>query len=1094
MAAGGGVRIGILGPLEVRDETGQTVPIGGARLRVLLIRLALAPGRAVTAGGLAGDMWPGGGPADPANALQALVSRLRGAAGPGLVEHGPGGYRLAVDPGDVDAVAFERLVADGRALAGAGDQARGAAVLRRALGLWRGPALADAGDAPFAAGPVARLEELRLAATEDRIEADLALGRGAELVPEAEELAAAHPLRERLRGQLMRALYTAGRQADALAVYEDTRQTLAGQLGVDPSPALSAVHLAILRGELEPASLAAGPGTGDAQRLPPPAARPTSGPPRTTNLPAQLTSFVGREDELELLGGLLDESRLVTLTGPGGAGKTRLAIEASAALAAELPDGAWFVPLAPVRDALDVPQAVLAATGVYGAVWTADPAEAVQAAALPPLDRLADALASRKLALVLDNCEHLLDAVAALADRLLADAPGVRILATSREPLGITGETLCPVPSLPLPPDDAGPAEAAGYAAVRLFADRAAAVRPGFAVDEASAGPVVRICRALDGIPLAIELAAARLRALTPAQVADRLGDRFRLLSAGSRTALPRQQTLRATVDWSWDLLGEAERTVLRRLSVFGGGAAPDSAEHVCAPSGDPGATIDVIASLVEKSLVTATGDADVRYRLLETVRAYGAERLAEAGDEDRTRAAHAAYFLELAERAEPQLRAHDQVRWLNRLTMEHGNFAAAIRYALDTGDAAMALRFVGALAWFWIMRDYDAEAAESSAAALEIAGGSAPPGLADEYAICRFLSAVGAATTGEAGIGLREALQQVAPLLAGGPQHPLMAVAAPLLAYFTGDAGAARRGLRAIAQHPDPWVRAGQRAAAGHLAIHAGNIDEAAGELADGYAGFQAVGDRWGMIVCLSGLAEVAMARGDWAGAVRVLEEGRGYAAEGLSGNWAEMMLMPLGRARAGLGDLDGGRSDLERGVHIAGRIGAHDDEVSGYLALSDLARRGGDLAQARRLLQSALEIAESRARQPVMGPVTARTFGRLGCLAEQEGDLAAAARWHARAIEAAAATEAAFLPNNPVLAEVTEGVAALAAARGEHTRAAELLGLAHALQGFRSAVSLEVTRATAVAAAAIGDGAYAAAYARGQRLTRDDALALVP
>ncbi|HYB85861.1 MAG TPA: BTAD domain-containing putative transcriptional regulator [Streptosporangiaceae bacterium] len=1085
------MRIGILGPLEVRDDDGRAVPIGGTRLRVLLIRLALDAGRTVTADRLAADMWPGGGPADPANALQALVSRLRGAAGPGLVEHGPGGYRLAVEPGEVDATAFERLVADGRALAADGDQARGADALRQALSLWRGPALADAGDAPFAAGPAARLEELRLAATEDRIEADLALGHGAELVPEAEELAAAHPLRERLRGQLMRALYAAGRQADALAVYEDTRKILAGQLGVDPSPALSAVHLAILRGELEPAIPAAGHTTGDAERLPPPAAR--TGPGRTTNLPAQLTSFVGREDELALLGRLLDESRLVTLTGPGGAGKTRLAIEASAALVAERPDGVWFVPLAPVRDALDVPQAVLTAIGVHEAIWATDQA-AVQAAVMQPLDRLADVLASRKPVLVLDNCEHLLDAVAALAGRLLADAPGVRILATSREPLGITGEMLCPVPSLPLPPENAGAGEAAGYAAVRLFADRAAAVRPGFAVDAASVGPVVRICRALDGIPLAIELAAARLRALTPGQVADRLGDRFRLLSAGSRTALPRHQTLRATVDWSWDLLNEAERTVLRRLSVFSGGAVPDGAEYVCAPGGDPGATADVIASLVEKSLVTATGDTDVRYRLLETVRAYGAERLAEAGDEDRTRAAHAAYFLELAERAEPQLRSHDQVRWLDRLAAEHGNFAGAIRYAVDTGDAAVALRFVAALAWFWLMRDYDAEAAEWAGAAVEITGGSAPPGLADEYALCRFISAVGAATTSEAGTALREALGQMAPLLDAGAKHPLIAVAGPLLAFFSGDQDAGRRGLGAIAQHPDPWVRAGQRAALGHLAIHDGEIDRAAAELAAAYAGFQAVGDRWGMIVCLGGLAEVAMARGEWAEAVRMLEEGREYAAQGLAGNWAEMMLMPLAKARAGLGDLDGARSDLERGVRTAGRIGEHDDQVSGYLALSDLARRDGDLVQARRLLESALEIVESRPRWPIMGPVTARMFGKLGCLTEQEGDLAAAGRWHAKAIEAAAATEAAFLPNNPLLAEVVEGVAALAAARGEPARAAELLGLAHSLQGFRDTANLEVTRATAAAAAALGDAAYAAAYAHGQVLTRSDALALVP
>jgi len=533
---------------------------------------------------------------------------------------------------------------------------------------------------------------------------------------------------------------------------------------------------------------------------------------------------------------------------------------------------------------------------------------------------------------------------------------------------------------------------------------------------------------------------------------------------------------------------------VLRRLSVFSGGAVPDSAEYVCAPGLDPGATIDVIASLVEKSLVTATGDADVRYRLLETVRAYGAERLAEAGDEDRTRAAHATHFLELAERAEPQLRSHDQVRWLNRLALEHGNFAAAIRHAVETRDAPTALRFVAALAWFWIMRDYDAEAAEWAGAALEITGGSAPPGLADEYALCRFLSAVGAATTSEAGTALRETLGQVAPLLDLGTKHPPMAVAGPLLTFLSGDQDAARRGLAAIAEHPDPWVRAGQRAALGHLAIHSGEIDQAAAELAAGYTGFQAVGDRWGMIVCLGGLADVAMARGEWAEAVRVLEEGRGYAAEGLAGNWAEMMLMPLGKARAGLGDLDGARSDLERGVRTAGRIGEHDDEVSGHLGLSDLARRDGDLPQARRLLERALEIIESRPRWPVMGPVTARLFGKLGCLAEQEGDLAAAARWHAKAIEAAAATEAAFLPNNPLLAEVTEGVAALAAARGEHARAAELLGLAHALQGYRNAASLEVTRASAAAAAAIGDEAYAAAYARGQLLTRDDALALVP
>src|ERR1700742_1597472 len=470
------VRVGILGPLEVRDAAGQPAPLAGPRLRTLLIRLAMAGGQTVTADRLADDLWPcehpSERPADTANALQALVSRLRQAAGRDLVEYAGGGYRLAVDPAAIDAVAFEHLVSRGHAALSAGEAPRAAALLADALALWRGPALADVADAPFAAGAIARLEELRLAAAEDLTEARLTLGQGAELVPDVEELAAAHPLRERLRGQLMRALYAAGRQAEGLAVYAQTRRLLADRLGVDPSPELSAVHLGILRAD--PKLTPAAPPTAAVPADPGPvtARPPGNGHHRVSNLPAQLTSFVGREDELGRGGKQLGDTRLVTLTGPGGAGKTRLALEAAAVKAPEMPDGAWFVPLAPVRDATDIPQTVLTALGVAEPVRITEGGLVLP---LRPLDRVADALATQRLLLVLDNCEHVIDAVPRLSARVLADSPGVRILATSREPLGVTRETLCPAPSLPLPPPAADAAEATSYAAIRLFRDRAAA-------------------------------------------------------------------------------------------------------------------------------------------------------------------------------------------------------------------------------------------------------------------------------------------------------------------------------------------------------------------------------------------------------------------------------------------------------------------------------------------------------------------------------------------------------------------------------------------------------------------------------------------
>jgi predicted ATPase/DNA-binding SARP family transcriptional activator len=1073
------MRIGILGPLEVRDAAGQVLPVGGARLRSLLIRLAISDGHSVPVDRLAADLWPDdGGPADAGNAVQALVSRLRGAAGRDIVEYGPTGYRLTVPSFEVDAWAFEKQVADARARLAGGAHAEAADLLRQALALWRGPALADVADASFATATITRLSELKIAATEDRIDADLALGRGAGLVPEVEELATEHPLRERLRGQLMRALYAAGRQADALGVFEDTRQALADALGVDPSPGLAAVHLDILRDPPPPAD----------RPSPPPAPRR-----RLTNLPAQLTSFVGRSEELNRAAEMLAEARFITLTGPGGAGKTRLSVEVGISLLDAAPDGVWFVPLAPVRDAIDVPQAVLTALGAHYATPLADPAEAARLAAMEPLDRLADVLAMRELVLVLDNCEHVLDAVAWLAGRVLADAPGVRILATSREPLGLTGETLCPVPSLPLPSPDADVDQVAANPSVRLFADRAAAVRPGFAIDANNAGPVVRICRALDGIPLAIELAAARVRALTPVQVADRLDDRFALLSVGTRGTLPRHQTLRAIVDWSWELLGDAERTVLRRLSVFSGGATPDSAEAVCSLGGPSGHVVDVVASLVDKSLVTATGEQEVRYRLLETVRAYAAERLAEAGETGRAGAAHAAFFLDLAEEAEPELRGRHQLAWMARLAAEHDNFSAALHHVIAAGDAASALRFVQALTWFWITRDYDTEAAEWAAEILPLAGGTPPPGLEEAHSICKIIATMGHSRDDMPGdvAQFKDALAELTP--PEGAKHPLLTLATPMLAVLKGDHDGARRWMEEVADHPDPWVRAAQRALGGHLALNDGEIDRGAGELAQGYDMFRDLGDRWGQMICLTGLAEVAIAQGRPAEAVRMLEESRSLANEGLAANWSQTIRVPLGRARALAGDVAGARADLEQGVVDAERLGEFDDAAMGYVALAEMARTEGDLSAAREQLQLALQIINPRLQRPDMFSVATIAFSRIGCIAEQEGDLGTAADWHRRALGALTSS---FMPisSGVPIAVAVEGVAALAVARGEHVRAAELLGLAHTAAGFSDPFSLEVKRVTAATGTALSEAEFDAAYARGRSMTRSDALALAP
>ncbi|GLZ30026.1 SARP family transcriptional regulator [Lentzea sp. NBRC 105346] len=870
---------GILGPLEARSADGP-VALGGPRPRSLLALLLLEAGHVVPTDRLIDGLYGEDPPGDAANALQGQVSRLRRALGSGApIEFHPAGYRLVVDPDDVDAHRFQHLAAAGRQALEAGDARAASDVLREALALWRGPALADV---TVASGQAARLEEQRLAAIEDRVAADLQLGEGASLVPELRELVSAFPLRERLRGHLMRALYAAGRQAEALSVYEDARRLLADELGTDPSPELAEVHLAVLRGE-----------TAHRQAL-----------------PAQLTSFVGRDAELARIASLFEgyegsfpsadrlessphSTRLVTLTGPGGAGKTRLAIEAATRDLRE----SCFVDLAPVRSA--VPQAVLGALGLRESALPQD-----------PLQRLVAALSDRKVLLVLDNCEHLVDEVARLVFDLLAACPDLRVLTTSREALGITGESLCAVP--PLAPEPS----------VRLFADRAAAVRPGLVVDDS----VHRVCAALDGLPLAIELAAARLRTLTPAELESRLDDRFRLLSRGPRTVAPRHQTLRAVVEWSWDLLSPEEQDLAARLSVFAGGATLSSAEAVS----DSGDVLDLLAGLVDKSFVEVT---DGRYRMLETIRAFCAERLVDA---DSVARRHASYFLSLAAAADQHLRKSTQLEWLDRLHAEHANLRAALHWAVSAAPDLAADLF-RELSWYWYLRGVRTEVVPLAVRLLE----SLEPAPTEEYLIV-------------AAYGAPDRVMGLLPQLTGPIRQPFVLVAWAMLAGPP-KADAPEIALKAeIESSSDPWLQGLLGFSTGYTSwlIH-GDREYAQRACLEALEKFRSIGERWGMAQGLDALANIAT---DPAEALALTDEALTVVTElGASEELAELRCRRADRLVL-LGDLVAAQRDYELALELARRAGLAATRALAHAGLGELARRRGDLGEARRLLEQAV------------------------------------------------------------------------------------------------------------------------------------------
>ena len=675
--------------MQVVDD-GRVVALRAGRQTRLLSCLLLCAGDVVSRDRLIDALWGERPPASAGNALQVLVHRLRKLLGEDRIATDGPGYRLRVGPSEVDLEKFEGLVVRGRSELAAGDAEAASVTLRAALSLWRGPALADVAYEPFAQGEIVRLEELRLVALEERVEADLAVARHEELVPELESLVSAHRTRERLHGQLMLALYRCGRQTDALAVYRRARQALRDELGLEPGSGLQLLQQAILRHDRS-------------LHVESPELR------HRRHLPAPATPLVGRRREVEDVAAMLrtEAVRLVTLTGTAGSGKTRLALQIAHDLADAFPDGVHFVDLSSLRDARLV-------AGTIGQVLgLAERSDG------PAADALEDFLRARSLLLVLDNFE-VVDEAAPLLGELLKVAPDLALLVTSRVALRLSGEHDYRVSPLPLAD------------AVRLFAERARAVSPGFRRPSEEAEEVAEICRRLDCLPLAIELAASRIRDYSAQELLGMLRGSLDLPGAAPRDLPERQRTMQDAIGWSYERLPAEEQVLLARVAVFAGGCTATAAETVC------GAGRVALASLVGKSLLVERvgGDGELRFRMLETIREFALERLDESGETSRIKRLHADFVLALAEEAGPMLRGADQTRWLARLESERENIRAALRFGLDSGTPELTLELAVALEFWWWTRsaseglawlerglDADSLAPGLRAAGLEVAG-----------------------------------------------------------------------------------------------------------------------------------------------------------------------------------------------------------------------------------------------------------------------------------------------------------------------------------------------------------------------------------
>jgi predicted ATPase/DNA-binding SARP family transcriptional activator len=1064
----------ILGSIEAEDN-GRMLDLGGLRERALLARLLLSAGQVVSVGRLAEDLWSGGPPPHGMATVRVYIARLRRVLGPhaSLLVTQPPGYRLNVDDDQLDALRFEKLLRSAEAARSAGQADIAASALREALDLWRGPALSDVADLQFARADADRLEEARLTALENRVDADLACGRHASLVAELDSLAASHPLRERFTGQRILALYRCGRQAEALSAYADLRARLAEELGIDPSPGLRLLQQRILRqdpaldwraarsnADEDTHVLAAAGGAPAGQALNGAAAIPAAANlgdatelaqlslPRAITgpgLPAETTSFVGRETELDMVEELLRRARLVTLTGPGGSGKSRIALRAGTRVSSWYQDGVWLVELAPVsRPELVVP-----------AVARALPARDEPGRTL--LDSIVAKLRDTEALLIVDNCEQVIDAAAQVIATLLQSCPRLRVLATSQTRLGVLGEASWPVPPLTVPePDTRELAAVADVESVRLLCDRATLVRPGFSLTAENAAVVSDICRRLDGIPLAIELAAARVNALTVTQLSTRLGDRFELLTGGSRTGLPRHRTLEAAIEWSHDLLSENEQICFRRMAVFAGGCTIDAAEAVLPDQKLPReAVFGTVTALIDRSLLTTEErSGSMRYGMLESIRQYALGRLAAAGEATALGDRHLAWLLDFATKAD--LAGPDQAAWLDMLEDERGNFRAGLEWCLAPQDRspgrhpAMALALAGALAPFWLVRG----PVEVARRALDAALAAAGPG-ADSRLRVVALDGAGQLASVQADHDAQWAYQQESLAI---------------------------------------WRELDDNARVASCLSDLGSVAHIRGEYAAAQAMYaeavelaERAGDAQQMGKALNGLGRQALHHGDLDTATRYYTEGMARFREVGDLRQATLILGNLGVVAIAMGDLALAEQRLAEHLDNARRLGDRKLTAGALTHLGLVAYQGDDLDRAAGLHQQALELG----RQLGDRRLEVVALGNLGLVAARRTDYPTAAQFYLRSLEVAEA-----VGERRSVAEILEELAVVEAVAGNAVHAATLFGASQRIRDDIGAplIGPGLARrndARAAAELALGNQAFTAAHQAGWQMSVERAVA---